>query len=151
MGLRSVHHMLSLLLLPPHTLPCSSMVSLPRETILLRARQCGSFPQDALFTNCSSVGPSHGVQSFRNGVHQRGSPTGSQALPANLLQHGLLSFHGATGPAKSLLQRGLPMGLNPPSGIHLLRCGVFHALQVDICSTTDLHRLQGLTMVFIMG
>ena len=34
-----------------------------------------------LFTNCPSVGPFHGVQSFRNRLLQRGSPTGSQALP----------------------------------------------------------------------
>jgi len=44
-----------------------------------------------LFTNCPSMGPSHEVQSFRNRLLQRGSPTGSQALPANLRQHGLLS------------------------------------------------------------
>ncbi|KAK4826015.1 hypothetical protein QYF61_003788, partial [Mycteria americana] len=43
------------------------------------------------FMNCSSVGPFHGVQSFRNRLLQRGSPTGSQVLPANLLQRGLLS------------------------------------------------------------
>jgi len=44
-----------------------------------------------LFTNCPSVGPSHGMQSFRNRLLQHGSPTGSQALPANLLRRGLLS------------------------------------------------------------
>jgi len=44
-----------------------------------------------LFTNCPSVGPSHRVQSFGNRLLQRGSPTGSQALPANLLRRGLLS------------------------------------------------------------
>jgi len=44
-----------------------------------------------LFTNCPSVGPSHGVPSLRNGLLQRGSPMGSQALPANLLWCGLLS------------------------------------------------------------
>jgi len=42
------------------------------------------------FTNCSSVGPFHGVQSFRNRLLQCGLPMGSQVLPANLLQHGLL-------------------------------------------------------------
>jgi len=45
-----------------------------------------------LFTDCPSVSPFHGVQSFRNRLHQRGSPTGSQALSANLLWHGLLSL-----------------------------------------------------------
>jgi len=44
-----------------------------------------------LFTNCPSMGLSHGVLSFRNRLLQRRSPTGSQALPANLLWHGLLS------------------------------------------------------------
>jgi len=44
-----------------------------------------------LFTNCPSMGPSHGVQSFRNRLLEHGSPMGSQALPANLLWHGLLS------------------------------------------------------------
>ena len=93
------------------------------------------------FTNCPSMAPSHGVQSFK--LLQRGSPLGSQALPANLLQCGLLSLHGSTGPGRSLLQHGLPMGSQPPSGIHLLRHGVFHSLQVDICSIVNLHGLQG--------
>jgi len=44
-----------------------------------------------LFMNYPSVGPSHEVQSFRNKLLQCGSPKGSQALPANLLQHWLLS------------------------------------------------------------
>ena len=59
-----------------------------------------------LFTNCPSVGPFHRVQFFRNRLLQCGSPTGSQALPANLFQH------------------GLPTGSQLPSGIHLLRHGV---------------------------
>ena len=93
--------------------------------------------------NCSSVGPFHRVQSFRNRLLQCGSPTGSQVLPANLLQCGLLSLHRATGPARSLLQHWLPMGSQPPLGIHLLWRGVLHRLQVDICSTVNLHGLQG--------
>ena len=43
------------------------------------------------FTNCSSVGPFHGLQSFKHRLFQCGSPVGSQVLPANLLQRGLLS------------------------------------------------------------
>jgi len=46
------------------------------------------------FTNCPGVGPSHRVPSFRNRLLQRGSPTGPQALPANLLQRGLVSPWG---------------------------------------------------------
>ena len=53
------------------------------------------------------------------------------------------SLHMSTGAARSLLQCGLSMGLQPLLGIHLLRCGVLHGLQVDICSTMDLHGLQG--------
>ena len=35
-------------------------------------------------------------------------------------------------------------GLQLPSEhIHQLQCGVFHGLQVDMCSTVDLHGLQG--------
>ena len=53
------------------------------------------------------------------------------------------SLHGATGPARSLLQRGLPTGSQPPSGIPLLRRGVIPRLQVEICSPVDLPGLQG--------
>ncbi|KAK4826053.1 hypothetical protein QYF61_004168 [Mycteria americana] len=35
------------------------------------------------------------------------------------------------------------MGSQPPLGIHLLWCGVLHGLQVEICSTVNLHGLQG--------
>jgi len=52
------------------------------------------------------------------------------------------SLHGSTGPGRSLLQRRLPMGSQPSPGIHLLRRGFLHRLQVDICSTMDLHGLQ---------
>jgi len=57
------------------------------------------------FTNCCTLGPFHRLQSFRNRLLQGGSVTESQALPANLLQHGLLSPQ------------------------------VLHRLQLDICST----------------
>jgi len=107
----------------PHTLPCSSVGSLSWERVLHKLLQHESFP--------------HGA------VLQRGSSVGSQVLPSNLLQCGLLSFHGSTGPASSLLQHRLPMGSQPPSGIPMLWHGVFHRLQVEICSTVDLHGLQG--------
>ena len=70
---------------------CSSVGSLPwRQS----SRNCSNMSPShglQLFMNCPSVGPSHGLQSFRNRLLQRGSPMGSQALPANLLQRGLLS------------------------------------------------------------
>jgi len=78
-----------------------------------------------LFPNCSSVGPFPGVQSFRNRLLQSGSPMGSQALPANLLQH------------------GVSIGSQPPLDIHLLWHGVLPGLQVHLCFTVDLHGLQG--------
>jgi len=74
--------------------PCSSVGSLPRETVLHELLQ---------------LSPAYGVQSFRNRP----------------------------------LQFGTPMGSRPSSGIHLLLRGVLHGLQVDICSTVDLHGLQG--------
>ncbi|KAK4832092.1 hypothetical protein QYF61_020707 [Mycteria americana] len=50
------------------------------------------------------------------------------------------------GPARTLLQHGISTGSQPPSGTHLLQHGVLHGLQVDICSTMDLHGLQGDTL-----
>jgi len=50
--------------------PCSSIGSLSWETVLHELLKC---------------------ESFQNRLLQRGSPVGSQVLPANLLQRGLLS------------------------------------------------------------
>jgi len=63
--------------------------------------------------NCLSMGPFHGVRSFRNRLLQHGSLTRSQALPANLLQHGLLSPGVHRSLARSLLQHRLFMGSQP--------------------------------------
>jgi len=76
--------------------------------------------------NCFSMGTSHWVGN-----------------PANKPTPVWAPLHGAAGPGTSLLQRRIPTGSHPPLGIHLLWCGVFHRLQVDICSTVDLHGLQG--------
>lgn len=35
----------------------------------------------------------------------------------------------------------LPTGPQPPLGIHLLGCEVLQELQMELCSTTDLHGL----------
>ncbi|KAK4827158.1 hypothetical protein QYF61_015112 [Mycteria americana] len=86
--------------------------------------------------NCSNVGPFHEVQSFRNRLLQRGSPTGSQVLPANLLQRGILSpwiHRSCQRPALAWASHGVTASF----GIHLLWCGVLHGLQVDICSTIN--------------
>uniref|UniRef100_A0A8B9RUN6 Protein artemis n=1 Tax=Accipiter nisus TaxID=211598 RepID=A0A8B9RUN6_9AVES len=128
-GLGSVHHTLSLLLLLPQEedsslFPCSGMGSLPWETVLHELLQHGSFPQAAVLhellqrgslpigcspsgAQCSSVGPPWGPKCCQQTCSSVGS-----------------SLHGATGPARSLLQRGLPTGSQPPSGIPLLRRGV---------------------------
>jgi len=93
--------------------------------------------------NCPSVGPFHRVQSFRNRLLQHGSPTGSQVLPANLLWRGLLSSQGHRSwqdPAPVWASHGVTGSFGC---IHLPRRGVLTGLQVDICSTMDLHGLQG--------
>jgi len=60
-----------------------------------------------------------------------------------MLQHGLLFLHVSAGPGRGLLHLRLPTGSQPHLGIQLLQRVVFHGLQVDICSTVDLHGLQG--------
>ena len=128
--------------------PCSSMGSLPRETVLHKLLQRESFPQAAVLHKL-----------LQRGSYPQGAVLQEQTAPA-WVPHGVTSpaskpapawpplstgprGHGSTGPARSLLQHGLPTGSQHPSGIHLLRRGVLHGLQVDICSTVDLHGLQG--------
>jgi len=91
--------------------------------------------------NCSYMGPSHGVQPFRNRLLQCGSQRGHKSYQQTCSSMGS-SLHTSTGPARSLLQLGVSMGSQPPSDIHPLRCGVLHGLQVDICSSMDLHGLR---------
>jgi len=90
--------------------PCSSVGSLPHETVLHALLQCESFPRLQFFTNCSSVGPFHGVQSFRNRLLQHESPTGSQVLPASLIRHELLSPWVRSSWQKPAPPRGSPRG-----------------------------------------
>jgi len=87
--------------------PCSSVGSLPWETVPHEVLQCEYFPWATVLHE----------------LLQCGSSTESQVLPANLLQCGLLSFHGFAGPARSLLQLRLSMGSQPRSDIHLLQFG----------------------------
>jgi len=96
-----------------------------------------------LFMNCPSVGPFHAVQSFRNRLLQCGSPTGSQALPADLLWCELLSPQVCRSwqePAPAQAPHGVTASFGYPPA---LAWGPFHGLQVDICSTVDLHGVQG--------
>jgi len=92
------------------------------------------------------------VQSFRNGLLQRGSPAGSQVLPANLLQHGLLSpwvRRTWQEPAPAQAPHGVTASFrHPPAPAW----GLFHGLQVDIHSPWTFMDCRGtacLTMVFI--
>jgi len=122
---------------------CSSMRSLSRETVLHKLLQCESFPRLQLFTNCSSVAPSQGLQSFRNRLLQLGSPTGSQALPTNLLLRGLFSPQVCRSwqePAPAWAPHGVTASFrHSPAPAW----GPFYWLQVDICSTVDLYGLEG--------
>jgi len=96
-----------------------------------------------LFMNCPSVGPFHGVQCFRNRLLQRGSPTGPQALPANLLRRGLLSprvHRSWQEPAPALSPHRVTASVRLPRAPVW---GRFRRLQVDLCSTVDLHGLKG--------
>jgi len=96
-----------------------------------------------LFTNCPSVGPFPWGAVLQAQTSPAWVPHGDRFfLPANLFHCGLLSLHGSIGPGRSLLQHGLPTGSQLPLGIDLLRHPC-HGLQVDVCSTVDLHGLQG--------
>jgi len=144
----SVHHALSLpILVPqgktPHSLPLLQHEG-PSHGRQFSTNFSSVSPSHGLqlFTNCPSVAPSHGVQSFRNRLLQRGSPMGSQTLPANLPQHGLLSpwvRRSWQDPAPVWAHHGVTASFrHPPAPAW----GPFHELQVDLCSTVDLHGLQ---------
>ena len=146
-GLRSVDHTLSLPLHPLQGQHSSHSSPAPARSPSHRRQSSTNFSNGVLpmgcrssqtapawvpstacspsGADCSSVGPPRGHKSC-----QKTCSVGS-------------SLHGSTGPARNLLQWGLPTGSQPPSGIHLFRHGVLHGLQVDICSTVDLHELQG--------
>jgi len=77
------------------------------------------------------------------GCSSAGLPMGSQALPANLLWHGLLFPQVRRSwqePAPAQASQGVTVSFrHPPAPAW----GTFHRLQVDICSTMDLHGLEG--------
>lgn len=84
------------------------------------------------FMNWYSMGPFHGMQSFRNGMLLCGYPIRLQVFTENLFLHGC-SSPWATGPLSILLQHGLPLrcsflsGPLWPEGFHRLQCGyLFH-------------------------
>jgi len=90
--------------------PCSSVRSLPRETVLHELPQRGSFPRAAVLQEQAApvwVPPRQGHKPCQQTCSGMGT-----------------SLHGSISPGRSLLQRGLPTESQPPSGIHLLWHGV---------------------------
>jgi len=119
--------------------PCSIMGSLPQETVLHKLLQCNSFPWAAAIHELPQSG-SFPWGAFLHKLAEHGSlPQG-----AVLQEQGFSSvgppcshkpcqqacsrmgsrLHRSRGPGRSLLQHELPMGSQPPSGIHLLWHGV---------------------------
>jgi len=80
MGLRSVHHTLSLLFLPPQEDDSSQSSPAPAwgpfhgRQLSMNCFNMSPSHRLQFFMNCSSVGLFHRVQSFRNRLFQRGSP-----------------------------------------------------------------------------
>jgi len=86
--------------------------------------------------NCSNVSPSHGLSSQTASlcIFSTGCPSGTgcssmgsprDQKPCQQTCSGMGScLQGSTSPGRNLLQRRLPMGSQPSSGIHLLLRGV---------------------------
>ena len=72
-----------------------------------------------LFKNCSSTVLSIGCSPSGMDCSGRGPPVGHWSCQRTCCTVGFSPW--ATGPVRSLLQHGLSMGSQPPSGIHLLR------------------------------
>lgn len=89
--------------------------------------------------NFSSV--SHSCREWWNQVHQE------QTAPACVPNKVTLCCSCQQTCSSPLVQGPdrilLPMGSQPPSGIHLLQCGVLHRLQEDLRSSMDFTGLQG--------
>jgi len=84
-----------------------------------------------------------GFNPLTSALWAQNTSTGSQALPANLLQCSLLSPQVCRSWQEPVPARSPHCATasfrHPPAPA----CGPFHGLQVDICSTVDLHGLQG--------
>jgi len=114
-------------------LPCSSMGSLPQETVLHDLLQHGYFPQAAVLHKL-----------LQHGSFPQGAVLQEQAAAVWVP-------HVVTSPASKPAPEWAPHGVTASFGHPLLWCGVLHVLQVETCSTVDHHGLQGtacLTMVF---
>jgi len=117
--------------------PFSSMGSLPWDTVIHELLQRESFPQATVLHEL-----------LQRGSLPQGAVLQEQAAPAWVC-------HGVTNPARkpALAWAPLSMGLQvlpgacsstgSPPGIPVLWRGIFHGLQVEICSTMGLRGLQG--------
>jgi len=123
--------------------PCSSVRSLPWATVLHKLLQREFFPRAAALHELPQRG------SFPQGavLQEQAAPEwvahGLQALPANLLQHGLLSPQVRRSwqePAPAWTSHWVTAFFrHPPAPAW----HPFHRLQVDTCFAMDLHGLQG--------
>jgi len=101
---------------------------------------CFSFPSSSPCSPAPAWGLSHRIHFFRD-CSNKGTFHGVQSFRHKLLQCGYAMGHSScqdTASAWALHRLQLPSG-----HVHLLWCGFFHGLQVDICSAVDFHRLQG--------
>jgi len=126
---------------------CSSMGSLPWEAALHELLQYESFPQAAVLhelLQCRSLPQSAVLQ--------------EQTVPARV-PHGVISPASKPAPAWTPLAPQVSRSCQEPAPawalhrvtaffgcIHLLQRQVLHGLQVEICSTMDLHGLQGYSL-----
>jgi len=110
-----------------------------RETVLHKLLQHVSFPWAAVLQHGSF--PQGSVLQEENApvwvLHRFVSPA-SKPAPA----WAPLSKESQVLPG-SYSSKDFPQSHSLLSGIHLLRPGILHRLQVDLCSTVDLHRMQG--------
>ncbi|KAK4830276.1 hypothetical protein QYF61_009369 [Mycteria americana] len=101
-----------------------------------------TLPTLQFFINCPSMGPFHGVQSFRNRLLQPWVPhrvTSPASKPAPVWAPLSTSPQVLPGACSSV---GLPWGTASLRHIHLFQHRVLHGLQVDICSIINLQGLQ---------
>jgi len=117
--------------------------SLSQETVLHKLLRHESFPRGAALHELPQRGSFPWGAVPQEQAAPAWIPTGSPALPANLLQRGLLSPRVCRSwhpPAPAWAPHGVTASFrHPPAPAW----GPFHGLQVEICSTVDLHGLRG--------
>jgi len=121
--------------------PCSNVRFLLWETVLHKLLQCESFPRAAALHKLP-----------QRGSFARGAVLQEQSAPA-WVPHGVTSAASKSlkllspqvcrswqEPAPAWAPHGVTASFRYPAA---LAWGPFHRLQVEICSTVDLHGLQG--------